>query len=132
MDLINGISLYSASCSEVRKKLKETMGITTEENKVTETKTMNATSDLKAKDVLDFMANQSITVKAEIQKQLKVNSQYNINCSSDEYTRISNSMKNFEQAYELGLQTLNTDFASLNLSDNFKNKVVLKSLNTFA
>ena len=62
MDLVNGISLYSMRCAEVRKRLKETMGIT-EEKKVTQTQTMNATSDLKAKDVEPIFDDKSRSSK---------------------------------------------------------------------
>lgn len=130
MDLVNGISLYSMRCAEVRKKLKETMGIT-EETKVTQTQTMNATSDLKAKDVLEFMANQSLTIKAEIQKTIKTT--YKIpTADTDTYSRIANSMKNFENAYDTGMATLDGDFANLNIPSELKSKIVLKSINTLA
>ncbi len=130
MDLINGISLYSMRCSEVRKKLKETMGIT-EETKITQSQTINPTSDLKAKDVLDFMVNQSLTIKAEVQKTIKTT--YKIpTVDTDTYTRIAKSMKNFENAYETGLTTIEEDFSNINLPSEIKSKIVLKSINTLA
>lgn len=130
MDLINGISLYSMRCSEVRKKLKETMGIT-EETKITQSQTINPTSDLKAKDVLDFMANQSLTIKAEVQKTIKTT--YTLPSTDTEiYARIAKSMKNFENAYETGLTTIEEDFSNMNLPSEIKSKIVLKSINTLA
>lgn len=130
MDLVNGISLYSIRCAEVRKKLKETMGIT-EEPKVTQTQNINATSDLKAKDVLDFMANQSLTIKAEVKKTIKTT--YKIPSSdTDTYIRIANSIKNFEDTYNTGMATLDGDFADFNIPSEIKSKIVLKSINTLA
>lgn len=129
MDLLNGISLYSMRCADVRRKLKETMGIS-EKSKVTQTQTMNATSDLKAKDVLDFMANQSLTIKAEVQKTIKTT--YFVPTDTESYSRIANSMKNFEEAYSMGMATLDADFADMNLPTEVKSKVVLKSINTLA
>lgn len=129
MDLVNGISLYSMRCADVRRKLKETMGIS-EEQKVSQTQTMNATSDLKAKDVLDFMANQSLTIKAEVQKTIKTT--YSVPTDTETYSRIANSMKNFENAYSLGLETLDSEFADLNIPSEMKSKIVLKSINTLA
>lgn len=129
MDLLNGISLYSMRCADVRRKLKETMGIS-EESKVPQTQTMSATSDLKAKDVLDFMANQSLTIKAEVQKTIKTT--YSVPTDTESYSRIANSMKNFEEAYSMGMATLDADFADMNLPAEVKSKVVLKSINTLA
>lgn len=129
MDLVNGISLYSMRCADVRRKLKETMGIS-EEKKVPQTQTMNATSDLKAKDVLDFMANQSLTIKAEVQKTIKTT--YSVPTDTETYSRIANSMKNFENVYSLGMETLDGDFADLNIPSEIKSKIVLKSINTLA
>ena len=100
MDLINGINLYSMQSAKIRKELKTTMGAA-EQTEVVKHSTKTETKELPAKDVLGFMANQSVSVKIDVEQTLKVGKF--VDC--DRYQRISNMMKEFETEVENGLST---------------------------
>lgn len=123
MGLIGGINLYSMQSAQVQKKLKESLGVEEQVTTKTEVKAQKNT-EMNAQDVLNFMANQSVSLKVDVKKTIKV-------ChiaSGEQYERISNMMKDFEARVESGLQTLGGEFPNLNLSENAKMKIVLNSL----
>lgn len=123
MDLINGINLYSMQSAKIRKELKTTMGAA-EQTEVVKHSTKTETKELPAKDVLGFMANQSVSMKIDVKQTLKVGKF--VDC--DRYQRISNMMKEFETEVENGLLTFSSEFPNLNVSDDTKMNLVLNSL----
>ena len=123
MDLINGINLYSMQSAKIRKKLKTTMGAA-EQTEVVKHSTKTETKELPAKDVLGFMANQSVSMKIDVEQTLKVGKF--VDC--DRYQRISNMMKEFETEVENGLSTFSSEFPNLNVSEDTKMNLVLNSL----
>lgn len=123
MDLINGINLYSMQSAKIRKELKTTMGAA-EQTEVVKHSTKTETKELPAKDVLGFMANQSVSMKIDVKQTLKVGKF--VDC--DQYQRISNMMKEFETEVENGLLTFSSEFPNLNVSDDTKMNLVLNSL----
>lgn len=123
MDLINGINLYSMQSAKIRKELKTTMGAA-EQTEVVKHTTKTETKEMPAKDVLGFMANQSVSMKIDVKQTLKVGKF--VDC--DQYQRISNMMKEFETEVENGLATFSSEFPNLNVSDDTKMNLVLNSL----
>ena len=123
MDLINGINLYSMQSAKIRKELKTTMGAA-EQTEVVKHSTKTETKELPAKDVLGFMANQSVSMKIDVEQTLKVGKF--VDC--DRYRRISNMMKEFETEVENGLSTFSSEFPNLNVSEDTKMNLVLNSL----
>ncbi len=123
MDLINGINLYSMQSAKIRKELKTTMGAA-EQTEVVKHSTKTETKELPAKDVLGFMANQSVSMKIDVKQTLKVGKF--VDC--DRYQRISNMMKEFETEVENGLSTFSSEFPNLNVSEDTKMNLVLNSL----
>ncbi len=121
MDLIGGINLYSMRSSQIRKELKEKLGVT--EQTQTQQKTETQKNEMPASDVLNFMANQSVSMQVDV-KCTGVGKL----AASDQYRRIETMMKEFEAEVESGLQTFNGEFPNLNISESSKLNVVLNSL----
>lgn len=122
MGLINGISMYSLQGAKIRKEQKSRLGVEEQTQTITETKTQ--TKEVKADDVFGYMANQSLSMRVDVQKTIKVCKFAN----SEQYQRIGDMMKEFEAEIESGLQTLKDDFPNLNISDKAKMKLVLNSM----
>ena len=122
MDLMNGINLYTLKSTYIKKVTKkETLG-GEQENKTIQ-KTQH-TKETAPNNILDFMENQCISVKADVKKTLKV-------CKitdSSQYQRISDMMKDFESEVESGLVTFNGEFPNIKISEESKMKFVLNSL----
>ncbi len=121
MDLIGGINLYSMRSSQITKELKERLGVT-EQTQTTET-TQTTNKEIASKDILNFMANQSVSMRIDVKCQ-------NVGkiTANEEYQRIEKMMKEFETGVDSGLQTFNGEFPNLSISDGSKMKVVLNSL----
>ncbi len=124
MGLINGISMYSLQGAKIRKEQKSRLGVEEQTQTITETKTQSQTKEVKADDVFGYMANQSLSMRVDVQKTIKVCKFAN----SEQYQRIGDMMKEFEAEIESGLQTLKDDFPNLNISDKAKMKLVLNSM----
>lgn len=122
MGLINGISMYSLQGAKIRKEQKSRLGVEEQTQTITETKTQ--TKEVKADDVFGYMANQSLSMRVDVQKTIKVCKFAN----SEQYQHIGDMMKEFEAEIESGLQTLKDDFPNLNISDKAKMKLVLNSM----
>lgn len=120
MGLINGISMYSLQGAKIRKEQTDRPEVTEQTQPITETKT----KEVKADDIFGYMTNQSLSMKVDVQKTIKVCKFAN----SEQYQRIGDMMKEFEAEIESGLQTLQEDFPNLNLSDKSKMKLVLNSM----
>ena len=88
MDLINGINLYSMQSAKIRKELKTTMGAA-EQTEVVKHSTKTETKELPAKDVLGFMANQSVSVKIDVEQTLKVGKFVDYNDDFRQFARFS-------------------------------------------
>ena len=124
MGLINGISMYSLQGAKIRKEQKSRLGVEEQTQTTTESKTQTQTKEVKADDVFGYMANQSLSMRVDVQKTIKVCKFAN----SEQYQRIGDMMKEFEAEIESGLQTLQEDFPNLNISDKAKMKLVLNSM----
>ena len=125
MDISKSIALNTYMMKNVQ--IKKTVKESTEEIKE-ETKTENVqftnNKQVSANDVLSFMANQSICMKPEF-----INS-INIAKFADEeqYSRIGNMMREFEESVESGLKTFNGEFPNVKISEKSKVFTVLNSL----
>lgn len=130
MDLLNSINLYSMQSAQINKTVKKSLCNGEEITEKTEIKAQN-TNEMSAKDILDFMANQSNIMKVDVSKTVQIRKLTN-KVSAEEYERISNIMKDFEANVEEGLLALDGDFPDLNLSENAKMKLVLNSMDKFS
>ncbi|MBQ2645604.1 hypothetical protein IJG14_08555 [bacterium] len=126
MDLLNSINLYTMQSSKITNNLKKSLCENEEIIEKTEIKTQKNT-EMQANDVLNFMANQSVSMNINISKTIKINKILSTT-STEQYNRIGNFMKDFENTFEEGLDILNTDFTNLNLSENTKANIALKSI----
>lgn len=126
MDLLSGINLYSMQSGQVNKILKKTL---CNGEEITEKTEINAqkTNQMSSKDILGFMANQAVAMKVDVSKTIQIK-KLTSSVSAEEYERIGNMMKDFENNIEQGLQTLNGEFPDLKLSENSKLKLVLQSM----
>ena len=126
MDFLNGINLYSLQSGQVQKTLKKTLCGDEEVTEKTEAKAQN-TTQMSSKEVFDFMANQASMFKIDVKKTVEIKKLTN-SVSAEEYRRIGNIMKDFENSMAQGMELLDEDFADMNLSDNAKMKIALKSM----
>ncbi len=119
---MNGINLYTLRSTYIKKVTKkETLGGEQENKTIEITKNTKETAP---NNILDFMENQCISVRADVTKTLKI-------CKitqSNQYQRISEMMKDFEAEVESGLSTFNLEFPNIKISEDSKMKVVLNSL----
>ena len=123
MDLLSGINLYSLQNAQMRKSLKKSLTADAQVTEQTEVKAQQKTK-LSAREIFDYMANQSVSVKIDVTKKIQVNAV----ADAQQYERIGNFMKDFEQNVENSLQMLNNDFGQTNLSDSAKMKIVLRAV----
>ena len=130
MDLLNGINLYLLQSGQVQRTLKKTICGDEEITEKTEVKAQKS-SQLPANEVLNFMANQASMLKVDVSKSVQVK-KIITNISSEEYERIGNIMKDFEENIENGMNAINSDFSEMNLSDNSKMKLLLQSMDKLA
>ncbi|MCR5261283.1 MAG: hypothetical protein K6C94_05540 [Candidatus Gastranaerophilales bacterium] len=126
MDFLNGINLYALQSGQVQKTLKKTLCGDEEITEKTEAKAKQ-TTEMSSKEIFDFMANQASMLKIDVKKTVEIKKLTNT-VSTEEYQRIGNIMKDFENSMEQGLQMLDSDFSNLNLSENAKMKIALKSI----
>lgn len=123
MNIINGMNLYSLKGSVVKKEVKKEtcvekqVDIQTKKDDKGETK-------IEARDILSYMAQQSISMRVEVKPAIgKCNF-----ADTSEYCSISNIMQDFEEQMSAGLQALEDEFSSLNLSEDAKLKIMLKTM----
>lgn len=130
MDFLNGINLYSLQSGQVKQTLKKTICGDEEITEKTETKAQK-TNQISSKEIFDFMAQQASILKIDVKKTVQIKKLTN-SISADEYQRIGNIMKDFENSMEQGLQMIDNEFGNMNLSDNTKMKIALKSIDTMS
>ena len=117
-----GINTYILKNVQTKKVIKENTEEVSEESKTESTHITNKT--VSANDVLTFMANQSIYMKPDFIKSLNV-AKF---ADEEQYSRIGNMMREFEEGVETGLKTFNDEFPNIKISGKSRLFTVLKSL----
>ena len=117
-----GINTYILKNVQTKKVIKENTEEVSEKSKTESTHITNKT--VSANDVLTFMANQSIYMKPDFIKSLNV-AKF---ADEEQYSRIGNMMREFEEGVETGLKTFNNEFPNIKISGKSRLFTVLKSL----